>query len=801
MAYEQLNTVEGLAEPIRFSTRVHQSTYELEGETFPCNVDWEETYEFPIQKLDEQWLLEEAIPEEADQLLEGWLDGYQQHFTNPKDSSIAQQHEIERPLQPQVARMMAYLALADEYFSMRDARQSEIDSYEMALKEKREEINSAVKENRYTKGRGQKERAQLEYDHKEKVSQPAKLRRKSQAILDLISRKYICEQFGPQDGDDDFRLTPDSFFRTQDEVNEISQVHESKVRFLSQITQVFNERKDPVLQQSYRYKVSEGLSRNLADCQALSMGMKMALGIDIEGEDDQVLLQHLGESFLSFVSGRALDQSIRRLPLTQTNPILETTYDILSAAMTISHSTKLSIGLPQVLEKTMGNMLKSSQVPKESARLAKEFLTSADALIGNHAMDLLQIKTTPLEKIHPDIIQFTISDLKRMIDAYRFTLKLLFSMDQFEGPFQENRTMREFYNLVQQGFKPLLPALKIWRQNEVETIGNITSTNMYRALGIPVDLANSMATHRGAIDSLIGHFDQLNSSGESSLPEAARVGLGHMSTSPSFPEFVKKISETGKSALIPPDATEWLSMYSRYYLQRLNEGQQKVIEGESQSLGHHILNTSKWFVSPRGDRFDNRNDRELAAQGIDAITFMVDPRYPREHRVVVQLRGLDQEINLWIDTKTQLLNENHELLNVDPQFKLTFSNLILRRLCFITSGILAQPQEEHDQGVDGGPNFTYKRAHYNILTNPRFTMTSDGARMHADEIWEEYGIDIFRERDRRRRIGVIGPSDHLTFVRETNPDVMPEQPVPNTIIFDPDLLQKHLLRHRLSMME
>ena len=144
MAYERLNTVEGLAETIQISTRVHQSTYELEGETFPCNVDWEETYEFPIQKLDEQWLLEEATPEEAEQLLEGWLDGYQQHFTNPKDSSIARQHEIERPLQPQAARMMAYLTLADEYFSMRDARQSEIDSFESVLKEKREEINSAV---------------------------------------------------------------------------------------------------------------------------------------------------------------------------------------------------------------------------------------------------------------------------------------------------------------------------------------------------------------------------------------------------------------------------------------------------------------------------------------------------------------------------------------------------------------------------------------------------------------------------------------------------------------------------------
>ena len=64
-------------------------------------------------------------------------------------------------------------------------------------------------------------------------------------------------------------------------------------------------------------------------------------------------------------------------------------------------------------------------------------------------------------------------------------------------------------------------------------------------------------------------------------------------------------------------------------------------------------------------------------------------------------------------------------------------------------------------------------------------MQSAGARGHAQEILEVYGIDIYAEIRRRRRIGILLPHEFLTFVRESVPDRDLRNMLPNELLFDP----------------
>ncbi len=101
--------------PIRIETPVHQTSYDMDGKTYDIDIWHRHQYEFPVPNLDDEWLTKEASPEEADQLIESWLQGIVHSVKDYRRSVIAKKYNIEKPLGEHLERMIAYSELIDEY--------------------------------------------------------------------------------------------------------------------------------------------------------------------------------------------------------------------------------------------------------------------------------------------------------------------------------------------------------------------------------------------------------------------------------------------------------------------------------------------------------------------------------------------------------------------------------------------------------------------------------------------------------------------------------------------------------------
>lgn len=89
--------------------------------------------------------------------------------------------------------------------------------------------------------------------------------------------------------------------------------------------------------------------------------------------------------------------------------------------------------------------------------------------------------------------------------------------------------------------------------------------------------------------------------------------------------------------------------------------------------------------------------------------------------------------------------------------------------------------------MEGGRIFEFKRAHYNTLRAERYKMEYRGeVKKHADEILTIYGIDIFKEMERRWKLGALDRRYHLTFVKEVARGTSEQ---PNDIVYKPELLK------------
>ncbi|QQS43293.1 hypothetical protein IPM65_03970 [Candidatus Roizmanbacteria bacterium] len=104
-----------LAKPIQITTPVHQTSYEMDGRTYDIDVWHRNQYEFPVSKLDDEWLTSRASPEEANELIEGWLQGIVYSLKDYRRSPIAKKYNIVKPLDEPLERLIAYAELMEEY--------------------------------------------------------------------------------------------------------------------------------------------------------------------------------------------------------------------------------------------------------------------------------------------------------------------------------------------------------------------------------------------------------------------------------------------------------------------------------------------------------------------------------------------------------------------------------------------------------------------------------------------------------------------------------------------------------------
>ncbi len=108
------------ARPIRIETPVHQTSYQMDGKTYDIDIWHRHQYEFPVPKLDDNWIVNEASSEEVNQLIEGWLQGIILSLRDYKRSPLAKKYDIKTPLNKPLERLVAYTELVDEYSLLRD---------------------------------------------------------------------------------------------------------------------------------------------------------------------------------------------------------------------------------------------------------------------------------------------------------------------------------------------------------------------------------------------------------------------------------------------------------------------------------------------------------------------------------------------------------------------------------------------------------------------------------------------------------------------------------------------------------
>lgn len=152
--------------PIRIETPVHQTSYEMDGKTYDINVWHRNQYEFPVAKLDDEWLTSQASPEEADQLIEGWLQGIVYSLKDYRRSPIAKKYNMVKPLDEPLERLVAYAELMEEYSMV-------CDGY-------------------------------LEKNIEGGAPEDMDRAEKAQQVQDLIMNKFILEQYQCDDAEDPF---------------------------------------------------------------------------------------------------------------------------------------------------------------------------------------------------------------------------------------------------------------------------------------------------------------------------------------------------------------------------------------------------------------------------------------------------------------------------------------------------------------------------------------------------------------------------------------------------------------------
>jgi hypothetical protein len=266
----------------------------------------------------------------------------------------------------------------------------------------------------------------------------------------------------------------------------------------------------------------------------------------------------------------------------------------------------------------------------------------------------------------------------------------------------------------------------------------------------------------------------------------------------SFEDSQKIISEfvSGGAVFTPKQQSSFLIHSAAHYFRKDLERKETSIENTI--LWHKILNEPEWFVSPRGDNFDIKNDPILDQYHIKSIKFVTDRNRPREHRVIISYPVMSTSMNveLWLTTDRKILSVDGRDFMQDIAIKDALLNLLLKRLYFISGGFLKELKEAttKDPAKPIHNLDLYKRAHYRILESTErrpITMQSQTAINHANLILDKYGIDIYAEMHRRKE--VINPptllsNQFLTFVDEVIPDQILKNPTANELIYEPALM-------------
>lgn len=735
----------------------------------------------------DRWLTEAGRSwDEVDSILEGRLQVLQGAFESPQQSAVkvAESYGIEHGVSGNMARFLAHVELFDEYqfaFSWNLGKAK-------SLRSTYEEEKSTIQKGPGRPGAKRKkihdrwvEEYNSQIDEHTKTSEVAK------KVKDLVLRKAVLDIFSQKNNSSldgrplvvqDFpKIIDDVKTTLEDRASGNSEQQKNLIdQFITALAEYIRSVRDEGLFAKYAYRTTSGLVATRQDCEvidAILSFMQEPQNLSVY-QSTQVQLRELGNSYINFLARRA--EYFSQTKIVEEYPYLSLLYDTYTAA--------LYRGKPSIISSVSGSVepritgaMNVLRIKEEANKLAQERSQAIVAIYEYICKNpkFFSLKAESFSDIPEEIILYNTNNGGRIFIGF-MSLSLEGSsgkkVEFVGGSKAASVVVHRAKEEIQRNIKRLLgtTASDPDFAQSVVNASAFYNHSISSRLDIEVDLADLFLSHVSVVDSFSKHIYK-------SIPQTSR-------------QDVKSLYNEITYGNINLKNMVFLRKYLREYW-REPESETAEIERENDYLWKEILDNSIWFVSPRGDRFSKNRDPYLEERGIDSVTYSIDPKHPREHRVGIRFSGLGQEFFFWLDSRRIVLGARREVLSVDPVLMQTMTNLLLKRLYFVTSGVLSHKTEEGGE-EDGSRIPEYKRAHYRFLTSTAgrpITMESHGAQVHAKEVKDQYGIDIFAEMKRRRAVGTLPPNQYLTFVKETTPGVQGLLILPNELTFDADLIK------------
>ncbi|QQG44248.1 MAG: hypothetical protein HYW86_05335 [Candidatus Roizmanbacteria bacterium] len=739
------------------------------------------TIELPQQKIEvvpttSDWLIaKERTWEEVDNVIEGHLQGIQSQFIfeDGKPTNIAKKYGFERPPGGNMARFLAYVELSDEYSSVREAYQLRSNSFHEAYENEKDEMKKkGMKPTRVSR----EAQAIWAAKYNPQVLANQQKAQEAEKIQDLILRKAVLDIFSVENNGTDTGnpLITEGFPKIVEELMGQPDQKQPANQFLSALTSYLKRTKDQGLFIRYKYRKSPNLVTKIEDCKVLDACLEQALDSEslVVNPETASVLSDLGQAYFKFLRQRLAQTS--GLITVDKYPHASLLYDTFLAA-TYRGKPNVISEVSQLVDDNYADLMLSPEAKREITIISNKSLQFEfemhNAFENNPNLLRLDPSSTDVfNQLPQEFFQYLTAEERRLDNG----LYLLHSRDKTFAE-KDLKKSTAVANLVR--FQPNLPIKSTQEKITFVIIGE----RIKRFIDV---LPISYLQQKGGIEITLGEL----------FRDIIRIKDGPIS----ILEVIKDCQNIASSGNGHDTSFKANRITNQYFihlvsLDSLKEKDPKKVDQENAFLWQEILDKPEWFVSPRRDRYSKKNDPEQENYGMESISFSIDKTKPREHKCVIRLNGLTFPLEYWISTDRKIFTADHLPLPLDTKTQTLVANILLKRLYLITSGLLSKEQVESNGEENGTRNIQYKRAHYRTLHSTLhrpITMESHGAIVHAKEIKEIYGIDIWAEMKRRRALGTLKPNEFLTFVKETEPKtVVTRSIMPNELRYIPELVQ------------
>lgn len=719
------------------------------------------TQNIEIVPRDSQWLLSaERSWKEIDAVIEGQLQGVEQNLLDDNDNAYKRRYNSQEVMTIPEARAVAYKLLLDEHEWAKKAKQAKLEKlnldYEVEKKLiNKEEVKKKVKDEgvrRLYKGKYEPEinRVSAELASEKKLEQQ-------------ILKKVVLEIFGTgSQGKLSIEAMPKLL--EGENASEITSLTTMLSDYLVSI-------EDRGLFHSYQYRQNKDLVQNRQDTKTLSNALEFVLDVNKFSEIDEVQeqLSNLGKAYFIFLRNRAISL---HPGIQEKYPRMSLIYDTLSAAFSSGNSSAIRTIGKGVVDEYFGELLKSNNFRQE-VNLFMNNLNTLGELLKSRELNGFFVGDQAAHQVlyeQPELPMFFAFHRLVTYSKQFYEMKLF---DKFDSVNKIYTSLREKFPKDYSKFLIL--------DGEDATIKKEKLLYILPSYGSYLD--------RGCTEMLYYYLKQHSYR----FFDGGIVPRKHPHSEKSIPIEVplrinKVLSETDGTS-------ESRERYAfSLYLVGYWEGERnkiKTVEKQNHMLRSEVTDNSKWFVSPRGDRFADQKDEELSARGVESITFGINKSFPREHVVQIKFTNVHQNFSFWMNKEGRLVDKNHKPFTTDIVYTEIFSNLILKRLYAITSGKFSEGKETEliESDLEKGP-FEWRRAFYRKFKPGGYKRTDS----HKEAILTDYGINLDDEIERRRKIGTLEANQSMTFVREIAPRDAEGYLLtsPNELSFNPDWIPKAL---------